>query len=213
MIKRGVNSKEIYKYILELFVEHRYVGAGWICDVTCPKFKVTRRAVNSRLQRLRYDGAIDFYGYSRAGHMYMTLHGEYVLMKLREELGDDRSLVQKALSGYTRWGQRRKNAAKSKLPRGEEHRTAQAAARQRGADGQAPRRDPVAHVDLATIPPPGGGAHGKEHCRVKKRDKRKRMRKREEEMRAKGQKSDIKMSETATALYRGPATKENRHLA
>jgi hypothetical protein len=108
---RGSESQKITRGILELFVEYESLRAKDVCDLLCSKYALSRKAIRSRLQRLRDIEAL-WYVDEKGRAMALRLHGEYMLLALRKESGDERSPMQRALSTHTRWGQRRKNAYK-----------------------------------------------------------------------------------------------------
>jgi hypothetical protein len=109
---RGRRSDELTRVILELFVEHVRLRALDICNMLAEKYGTTRKAINSRLQRMRNENILLYMPGPKQEFttMQLTLHGECLLTAIRKKDGDERSLVQKKLDGYIRWGQRRKNA-------------------------------------------------------------------------------------------------------
>ena len=117
MSLRGKKSEELTRYILELFVEHRELNTTDIWYKCSAKFPITRKAIRTRLQHLRNTKIVEYNqpSYGSALPMKLTLHGECFLVLLRRKQDDPRTLPQKALSNYKRWGQRRKNGACSQI--------------------------------------------------------------------------------------------------
>jgi hypothetical protein len=112
----GGRSDRMTRSILELFVVHEQLRALDVCNIICKDYSTSRRAVNSRLQRMRNEEVLDYVeeaDENRWVYMKLTLHGECLLTALRIKDGDFRSATQKSLANHKRWGQRRKNATPS----------------------------------------------------------------------------------------------------
>lgn len=111
---RGKKSDQLTRHILELFARDGELTASAACNELCGKYKVTRKTVRSRLQRLRDHFVLVYTDpnclYS-ALPMKMTLHGEYTLLHLRAHSDDPRSLTEQKLAAHVRWGKRRKKAS------------------------------------------------------------------------------------------------------
>jgi protein-disulfide isomerase-like protein with CxxC motif len=105
---RGRRSEDLTRFILELFVENRELKATEVCSDVCPRYGLTHKAVNNRLQRLRNNKVLEYARGPEGRAMRLTLHGEYTLTITRAGRSRYISPCAQKLRGYLRWGQRRK---------------------------------------------------------------------------------------------------------